>query len=61
MAKCGGGSAGAKGRGGVWEVGVEIGEFGKRYRTSLNALGVSVPEGRKQREAVPCAGPVQGE
>jgi len=68
VARCGSGSAGA--RGGVWEVGVEIGEFWKRYHTPLSALGVSVPEGALRSRCtckdsieadVVIMGPVQGE
>ena len=47
VARCGGGDAGAKG--GIWEVGVEIGEFWKRYRAPLSELGISVPE-RESKE-----------
>jgi len=48
--RCGGGSAGARGR--IWEVGVEIGEFWRRYRTPLSAEGVFIPEEREQRDGI---------
>ena len=53
VARCGGGSTGARGR--MWEVGVKIGEFWKRYCTPLSALGIPIPEEREQRDGVACA------
>ena len=50
VARCGGGDAGAKG--GIWEVGVEIGEFWKWYRAPLSELGISMLEEREQRGGV---------
>ena len=48
VARYSGGSTGARGR--MWEVGVEIREYWKRYCTPLNVLGVPIPEEREQRE-----------
>ena len=50
VTRYGGGSTGAGGR--MWEVGVEIREFWKRYCTPLSALGVPIPEEREQRDGV---------
>ena len=51
VAQCGDGSIDA---GRMWEVGVETGEFWKRYCTPLSVLGVTIPEEREQRQGCTC-------
>ena len=58
VVRCSGGSTGATGR--MWEVGVKIGEYWKRYCIPLSALGVPILEEREQRDGVARARTVLG-